>query len=216
MSFSADPFALELTPDLVLRAYAHGVFPMAESARSRDLFWVDPDRRGIIPLDGLHVSRSLKKVLRGHAWALKVDTDFHAVIEACAAAGEGRRDTWINSEIVALYGELFAQGHCHTVEAWDGATLVGGLYGLVIGGAFFGESMFHRAPNASKVALVHLVERLDAGGFSLLDTQFLTEHLKSLGGVEISRAAYHRMLRAALDRRADFFRLDGAASPAAR
>ncbi len=208
MVFSADPFALELTPELVLRAYAHGVFPMAESANSRELFWVDPDRRGIIPLDGLHVSRSLGKVLRTHAWCVRVDTDFSAVIQACAAAGEGRRDTWINAEIVALYTELFELGHCHTVEVWDGASLVGGLYGLVIGGAFFGESMFHRAPNASKVALVHLVERLEAGGFTLLDTQFLTEHLKSLGGVEITRAAYQRKLRTALDRIADFHRLD--------
>lgn len=207
MSFSADPFALELTPELVLRAYAHGVFPMAESASSRELFWVDPDRRGVIPLNALHVSRSLGKVLRTHTWSLRIDTDFAAVIEACAAAGEGRRDTWINAEIIALYTDLFALGHCHTVEVWDGDALVGGLYGLVIGGAFFGESMFHRAPNASKVALVHLVERLNAGGFTLLDTQFLTEHLKSLGGVEITRAAYQRMLRAALDRRADFYRL---------
>lgn len=201
---SSDPFALQLTPELVLRAYAHGVFPMAESATATELFWVDPEERGIIPLDGLHVSRSLRKVLKSRDWTISVDTDFDAVISGCATKGTGRRDTWINADIVALYAELFAEGHCHTVEVRRDRELVGGLYGLTIGGAFFGESMFHTVSNASKVALVHLVERLNAGGFTLLDTQFMTDHLRSLGGIEISRADYHRRLAGALKTEADF------------
>ena len=214
MPGKADPFGVPLTPALVLRAYAHGVFPMAESAGARDLFWVDPDRRGIIPLDGLHVSRSLRKTLRSHGWTISADTDFDAVITGCAEGGAGRDDTWINAQIVAVYAELFRLGHCHTVEVRDAGTLVGGLYGLAIGGAFFGESMFHTAPDASKVALVHLVERLRVGGFALLDTQFLTDHLRSLGGIEISRAEYQQRLRAALVLDADFGRMDAPAGGA--
>ena len=210
MTRNTDPFAVDLTPDLVLRAYRQGVFPMAEGARSRGLFWVDPDTRGIIPLDGLHISRSLRKSLRRSDWTVRIDTDFNKVIRACAARGKGRQETWINADIVALYTELFRIGHCHTVEVWHEEKLVGGLYGLSIGGAFFGESMFHTETDASKVALVRLVERLKAGGFSLLDTQFMTDHLRSLGGIEISRTAYHRLLRAALTRKGDFRTLDQA------
>jgi leucyl/phenylalanyl-tRNA--protein transferase len=208
MSRKSDPFAIELTPELILRAYRAGIFPMAEDAGSQDLFWVSPERRGIIPLEGFHVSRSLRKTLKRHPWALRVDTDFEAVIEGCATAGEDRRTTWINPAIRRLYGELFRRGFVHTVEAWDGPDLVGGLYGLALGAAFFGESMFHRRTDASKVALAHLIERLRVGGFYLLDTQFVTAHLASLGGIEIPRASYEAQLTEALAHQGDFFALD--------
>lgn len=208
MSRRTDPFAIELTPELVLRAYHAGIFPMAEDAASEDLFWVSPQRRGIIPLDKLHVSRSLKKTLRTHAWRLRVDTDFGAVIEGCATAGTDRGSTWINRAIRRVYADLFARGICHTVEVWDGDELVGGLYGLSLGAAFFGESMFHRRTDASKVAMVHLVDRLRAGGYRLLDTQFLTDHLKSLGGIEIPREDYELRLAEALRHAGDFDALD--------
>jgi leucyl/phenylalanyl-tRNA--protein transferase len=203
-----DPFSIALTPDLLLRAYARGVFPMAESAQDPEIFWVAPDRRGIIPLDGLHISRSLGKTLRTHSWRIEFDGDFGAVIAACAAAKPGRDGTWINATISGLFTELFARGYAHCVEIRDGDELIGGLYGLALGGAFFGESMFHRRTDASKVALVHLVERLKTGGFALLDTQFLTEHLASLGAIEIPRADYERLLAAALSMPADFDAID--------
>ena len=196
---------LEITPKLLLRAYSIGMFPMAESADDPTLFWVDPDERGVFPLDGLIVSRSLAKVVRSDRFEIRVDTDFDAVIDACAGGGEGRPSTWINARSRRLYGDLFRQGHVHTVEAWRDGEMVGGLYGVSIGGAFFGESMFHRARDASKVALVHLVARLRKGGYSLLDTQFVTDHLASLGAVEVPRRAYHRMLDEAIGLRADFF-----------
>ena len=199
-----DPFDIEITPELIVRAYRAGIFPMSESAGSTDVFWVSPEQRGVIPLDGLIVSTSLRKAIRKSPFVVRVDTDFEAVIEACATVGEDRDETWINATIRAVYGELFRRGVAHTVEVWDGPELVGGLYGLAIGGAFFGESMFHRATNASKMALVHLVERLNAGGFTLLDTQFITEHLESLGGVEIPRADYEEMLAEALERQGDW------------
>lgn len=208
MSRKADPFSVELTPDLIIRAYRAGIFPMAEDARSDDLFWVSPQQRGILPLDGFHVSKSLRKRLRSHAWTLRVDTDFAAVIEGCATAGSERGSTWINRTIRDLYGRLFERGVCHTVEVWEGEALVGGLYGLAIGAAFFGESMFHRRTDASKVALVHLVERLRAGGFRLLDTQFLTAHLRTFGGIEIPREDYEVRLAAALERQGDFLTFD--------
>lgn len=203
-----DPFALELTPDLVVRAYQAGIFPMAESPDSPDLFWVSPEKRGILPLERFHVSRSLRKVLGKHPYAIRIDTDFAGVIAACATAGTDRESTWINDTIVQLYTQLFERGICHTVEVWDGDALVGGLYGLSIGSAFFGESMFHRKTNASKIALAHLVERLRAGGYRLLDTQFITEHLRSLGAIEIPREAYETRLADALAHQADFFALD--------
>ncbi len=208
MSKKTDPFSIELTPELILRAYQAGIFPMAEDASSEDVFWVSPQMRGIIPLEAFHVSRSLKKALRTHAWQVRVDTDFEAVIEGCSTAGSDREATWINPSIRQIYGELFRRGFCHTVEVWDGNELVGGLYGLSIGAAFFGESMFHRRTNASKVAMAHLVERLRAGGYRLLDTQFVTDHLKTFGGIEIPREDYEIRLAEALEHRGDFGALD--------
>lgn len=194
----------EITPQILLRAYAVGMFPMAEGADDPTLFWVDPDMRGVFPLDGMIVSRSLAKTIRADRFEVRVDLDFDAVIDACAAATRDRPNTWINTRIRRLYRELFDFGFAHTVEVFDGAERVGGLYGVKIGGAFFGESMFHRAPDASKVALMHLAARLRAGGFLLLDTQFVTPHLATLGAVEVPRDAYHLMLDAALGASADF------------
>jgi leucyl/phenylalanyl-tRNA--protein transferase len=198
MSRPSNPFDIEITPELILRAYRAGIFPMAEDATSTDLFWVSPDARGILPLDGFRVSKSLRKTLRGHAFSVRVDTDFDAIVDGCAEPAPDRPSTWINDTIRSVYGELFARGVAHTVEVWEGEELVGGLYGLAIGGAFFGESMFHRRTDASKIALAHLVERLTAGGFSLLDTQFITPHLASLGGIEIPREEYENRLAEAL------------------
>ena len=208
MSRKPDPFAVELTPELILRAYQAGIFPMAEDATSDDLFWVSPQLRGIIPLDNFHISTSLRKTVKTHPYSVKVDTDFAATIEGCATAGTDRDSTWINPAIRKLYGELYRRGFVHTVEVWDDSDLVGGLYGLALGAAFFGESMFHRKTDASKIALAHLVERLNAGGFRLLDTQFVTDHLRSLGGIEIPRTVYEVQLAAALARRADFYAVD--------
>lgn len=193
-----DPFTIEITPELIIRAYRAGIFPMAEDAADKDVFWVSPEMRGVIPLDGFHLSASLRKAIRKSPFAIRVDTDFPGIIEGCATVGKDRRSTWINATIRSVYGELFERGVAHTVEVWDGPNLVGGLYGLAIGGAFFGESMFHRATNASKMALAHLVDRLIAGGFTLLDTQFVTDHLASLGGIEIPRAEYEERLADAL------------------
>lgn len=203
-----DPFALELTADLIIRAYQAGIFPMAESEDDDDVFWVSPEQRGIIPLDGFKISKSLRKRLKQNPFEIRVDSDFQAVIDGCAHVGSDRDSTWINPTIRRLYGELFQRGYCHTVECWQDGELVGGLYGLAIGGAFFGESMFHRRTDASKVALAHLVDRLNAGGFVLLDTQFLTDHLASLGGIEVPRETYEQMLSAALAHQGDFFALD--------
>jgi leucyl/phenylalanyl-tRNA--protein transferase len=208
MSRKTDPFSIELTPELILRAYQAGIFPMAEDAGADDVFWVSPQMRGIIPLDGFHVSRSLRKVLRSHPWQVRVDTDFAGIIEGCATAGTDRDSTWINPAIRRIYGQLFERGFCHTVEIWEGEELVGGLYGLSIGAAFFGESMFHRRTDASKIALVHLVTRLKAGGYRLLDTQFVTDHLKTFGGIEIPREDYEVRLAEALEHRGDFGALD--------
>ena len=194
------PRKFELTAEILLRAYSIGVFPMAESRDAKDLFWVEPQERGIFPLDGLVVSRSLAKTVRSDRYRVVADRAFEAVVRACAE----REKTWINDEIVRLYGDLFAAGHAHSVEAYDGDALVGGLYGVSLRGAFFGESMFHRARDASKVALVHLFARLRTGGFRLLDAQFSTEHLASLGAVEIPRNSFRRRLDAALAIEADF------------
>jgi len=208
MTRKADPFAIELTPELIIRAYQAGIFPMAETAESDDLFWVSPQERGIIPLDGFHVSRSLAKLVRTGPWQVTIDTDFEGVIDGCATFGTDRESTWINPAIRRLYGQLFARGICHTVEVRVDGELVGGLYGLSLGGAFFGESMFHRKTGASKVALVHLVRRLNAGGYRLLDTQFMTDHLRSFGGIEISREDYELRLADALRYQGDFKALD--------
>ncbi len=198
------PKPVVVTPKLLLRAYAAGLFPMAESADDPDLFWVEPEERGVFPLDRLVVSRSLAKAVRSDRLSVAVDRDFEAVLGACAAPAPDRPDTWINGTIRTLYGELFRQGHVHTVEAYEGGQLVGGLYGVALGAAFFGESMFHRRRDASKVCLLHLAARLKAGGFVLLDTQFVTPHLASLGAVAVARADYRRMLARAVARRADF------------
>jgi leucyl/phenylalanyl-tRNA--protein transferase len=194
----------QLTPDILVRAYAAGIFPMAESADDPELFWVDPRRRGILPLDAFHVSRRLRRVVRRRIFEIRCDSAFEAVIRACAAASETRPSTWINDEIVRLYAALFARGAAHTVECWHDGKLAGGLYGVSLGAVFFGESMFSRENDASKVALVHLVARLRLGGFRLLDTQFLTPHLARFGGIEISRTRYHRLLAEALTYRAVF------------
>jgi leucyl/phenylalanyl-tRNA--protein transferase len=195
----------EITPEVLLKAYACGIFPMAESAEDPSLYWVDPERRGIIPLDGFHVPQRLARTVRTDRFEVYADRDFDAVIDACAAPAKGRRKTWINERIRRLYGELFRRGHCHTVETWRKGKLVGGLYGISLGGAFFGESMFHVETDASKVALVHLVGRLRLGGYRMLDTQFLTEHLASFGAMEIEREDYHCLLGEALTTNGDFY-----------
>jgi len=195
---------LRLTPDILVRAYTAGVFPMAESADDTELFWVDPRRRGILPLDAFHVARRLRRVVRQRIFEIRCDNAFEDVIRACAEASEKRPNTWINDEIVGLYTALFTRGAAHSVESWRDGKLVGGLYGVSLGAAFFGESMFSAETDASKVALVHLVARLRLGGFRLLDTQFLTPHLARFGGIEISRRHYHRLLAEALPYRAVF------------
>jgi leucyl/phenylalanyl-tRNA--protein transferase len=197
----------DITPELLLRAYACGIFPMAESADDPSLFWVEPEQRGIFPLDGLHISSRLARTVRLDRYRITVNTVFERVIGECAAPQPGREDTWINHRIRKLYGALHQIGHCHSIEAWDGDNLAGGLYGVSLGGAFFGESMFHRARDASKVALVHLAARLIAGGFGLLDTQFVTEHLRSLGAIELPRRKYRILLDQALQMPGDFFAL---------
>jgi leucyl/phenylalanyl-tRNA---protein transferase len=193
-----------IPPELLLRAYATGVFPMAESAEDPEVFWVRPETRGIIPLDAFHVPRRLARVVRQGRFDISFDTDFPAVIAGCAEAGRERANTWINRPIRESYQILFDRGHCHTVEARRGGMLVGGLYGVTLGGAFFGESMFSRERDASKVCLVHLVEHLRKQGFTLLDTQFTTEHLKRFGAIDIPRARYEKLLEAALEGQAQF------------
>jgi leucyl/phenylalanyl-tRNA--protein transferase len=187
-----------ITPEIMLRAYAAGIFPMAESADDPGLFWVEPELRGIIPLDGFHLSTRLARTVRSDRFEIRVDTAFDAVIAACAEAKPDRAETWINPRIREIFGALFTLGHVHTVECWREGRLVGGLYGLSLGGAFFGESMFHRETDASKVALVHLVARLRQGGYRLLDTQFQTGHLAQFGTIEIPRDGYRRLLDDAL------------------
>jgi leucyl/phenylalanyl-tRNA--protein transferase len=206
---------IELNAPLLLRAYAAGIFPMAESADSADLYWFDPERRGILPLDDFHVPRRLRRTVRRGPFEVRFDSAFRAVIEACAEPTAERPKTWINHDIVRLYSELAAQGFAHSVECWRDGRLVGGLYGVALGAAFFGESMFSRETDASKVALVHLVARLRAGGYTLLDTQFVTAHLGRFGAVEIPRAEYRRRLAAALATPADFTHVDQAAALAA-
>ncbi len=188
----------DISPELLLEAYRQGVFPMAESRDDPEVFWVDPKRRGIIPLDGFHVSRSLARTLGRGRFRVTFDADFEGVVAGCAE----REETWISGPIADLYSDLHRRGFAHSVEVWDGEVLAGGVYGVALGAAFFGESMFSRRTDASKVALFHLIERLKSGGFRLFDTQFLTPHLASLGGIEVSRSAYRRMLGEALAREA--------------
>jgi leucyl/phenylalanyl-tRNA--protein transferase len=189
-----------LTADLLLQAYRVGVFPMSESRDSPEVFWVDPKQRGIMPLDGFHISRNLRRTLLRGTFTITADTCFADVVRGCA----DRDETWINDTIFALYEELHASGHAHSIEVWEDDALVGGVYGVAIGGAFFGESMFSRATNASKTALAYMIDRLNAGGFTLFDTQFITDHLATLGAVEIPRAAYHKRLTSALETSANF------------
>ncbi|MFT6673839.1 MAG: leucyl/phenylalanyl-tRNA--protein transferase [Sulfitobacter sp.] len=190
----------ELTPELLLHGYAIGIFPMAEHRNDPEVFWVDPRRRGILPLDRFHLSRSLSKAMRHSGFHTSINRDFAGVVTGCA----DRQDTWINAEIFSLYSQLHRAGHAHSVEIWDGSDLVGGVYGVTLGTAFFGESMFSRRSNASKMALAVLVDRLNAAGFTLCDTQFLTDHLASLGAIEVSRAAYHAKLDHAKTAQAHF------------
>jgi leucyl/phenylalanyl-tRNA---protein transferase len=208
-----DPLLLEITPQVLLKAYSCGIFPMAESADDPALYWIEPQQRGVLPLDGIHLSSRMAQTLRNTPLTVRIDTDFDGVIEGCAASRPGRRTTWINGRIRALYADLFAQRHCHTVEVYEGERLVGGLYGVALQGAFFGESMFSFTRDASKIALMHLCGRLIRGGFVLLDTQFVTEHLRQFGAIEVDRPAFHVRLDAALQHEADFLALPTDASP---
>jgi leucyl/phenylalanyl-tRNA---protein transferase len=196
--------AESLTPDILLKAYAAGIFPMAESADDPNLHWIDPKLRGVIPLQSFHVSGKLAQLVRSEKFEISISRDFKAVIRACAAPVEGRENTWINDRIIALYSALHSTGHAHSVEVRQSGALVGGLYGVTLGRVYFGESMFHTARDASKVALVHLVARLIQTGFCLLDTQFVTEHLMQFGAVEIPRRQYRLELAYALQGSADF------------
>jgi len=191
--------SVEITADLMLRAYRHGLFPMAETRRGERLYWLDPERRGVLPLDRFHLSRRLARTVLSDAFRVTVDHDFPGTIAGCAAAAPGREDTWINPQIERLFGELYGLGFAHSVECWQHGRLVGGLYGVSIGGAFFGESMFSQVRDASKVALVHLVARLRMGGFRLLDTQFVTNHLAQFGAEEVPREDYKASLATALE-----------------
>jgi leucyl/phenylalanyl-tRNA--protein transferase len=195
---------IDITPEVLLKAYSCGIFPMAESAEDPALYWIEPERRGIIPLPRFHVPSRLARTVRSDRYTVLVDSDFDAVIDGCAQPAPGRTRTWINARIRNLYSKLYERGDCHTVEVYDGDELVGGLYGVSLGRTFFGESMFHHARDASKIALVHLVARLKAGNYRLLDTQFVTEHLQTFGAVEVSRPVYHKLLDAALVGEADF------------
>ena len=196
--------SFEITPDVLLKAYACGIFPMADAADDPDLYWVEPALRGVLPLDDFHIPKRLKRTIRSDVFTVRIDTDFDGVIDGCARPSPGRGSTWINSEIRRLFGALFRLGHVHTVEAWREGRLVGGLYGLQLGSAFFGESMFSVETDASKVAFAHLVARLKHGGFELLDTQFVTDHLARFGVVEVPRSEYHKLLESALQQSAKF------------
>ncbi|MFK7755059.1 MAG: leucyl/phenylalanyl-tRNA--protein transferase [Sedimentitalea sp.] len=191
---------MSLTPEMLLHGYSIGIFPMAEHRDDDDVFWVDPKRRGILPLDGFHISRSLARRMRREDFIIRVNTDFEAVVDGCA----NRVETWINAEIHRLYLALHQRGQAHSLEIWEGTELVGGVYGVTMGAAFFGESMFSRRTDASKIALAYLTDRLKRAGFRLFDTQFLTSHLASLGAIEVSRANYHLRLADALGRSSNF------------
>jgi leucyl/phenylalanyl-tRNA---protein transferase len=195
---------IEITPEVLLKAYACGIFPMAESADDPALYWIEPELRGVIPLERFHMPARLARTVRSDRFTVTVDRNFDAVLEGCAEPRPGRPRTWINERIRALYRKLYERRHCHSLEVYEGEDLVGGLYGVTLGRAFFGESMFHRARDASKVALVHLVARLKAGGFRLLDTQFVTDHLRTFGAIEVPRRQYHKLLEAALAGEGDF------------
>jgi leucyl/phenylalanyl-tRNA--protein transferase len=210
---SRDDIVIEITPQVLLKAYTCGIFPMAESADDPALYWIEPQHRGILDLSAVHVPRRLARTIKQGVYDVRIDTNFEGVIDGCAASRPGRRTTWINGKIRALYRDLFASGYCHTVEAWEGNRLVGGLYGVALGGAFFGESMFSTGRDASKVTLMYLCARLMHGGFTLLDTQFVTDHLKQFGTIEIDRGEFHKRLEKALAHEADFLRLSARPSP---
>lgn len=203
----------EITPQMLLRAYACGIFPMAESADDPQLYWIEPQARGVLPLDALTIPKRLARTVRQERFEVGFDRDFEGVIDGCAAPRPGRRSTWINSQIRSLYRDLFRQGHCHTVEVRLDGRLVGGLYGVALGGAFFGESMFSTERDASKVALVYLCARLVFGGFTLLDTQFVTEHLRQFGAMEIDKDEFQSRLHQAVELVADFARLPSDVTP---
>lgn len=204
---------LEITPQVLLKAYACGIFPMAESADDPQLYWIEPQARGLLPLDSVIVPSRLRRTIRQTPYQVRINTAFDGIIEGCAASRPGRQTTWINTRIRNLYRDLHKLGYCHTVEVWDGARLVGGLYGVALGGAFFGESMFSDVRDASKLALVHLCARLIHGGFVMLDTQFVTDHLRQFGTIEVNRVEFHGQLDAALKVKADFLLLDENATP---
>ena len=210
---SRDDIAIEITPQVLLKAYACGIFPMAESADDPALYWIEPQARGILPLDSVHIPRRLARTLRSRQFEVRINSDFNGVISGCAASRAGRRSTWINSRIRQLYGALFKQGHCHTVETWSDGKLVGGLYGVALGGAYFGESMFSTERDASKIALVYLVARLIHGGFIMLDTQFVTEHLRQFGTKELDKTAFQDKLDDAVGKKASFLALPTDSEP---
>ena len=203
----------DIDAEVLLRAYAYGVFPMAESRDDPELYWIDPEVRGILPLDAFHVPKRLKRTVRQQPFEIRIDTAFREVMLGCAEAAPNRDGTWINERIVGLYCELHARGRAHSVECWQGEKLAGGLYGVSLGAAFFGESMFSRVTDASTVALVHLVARLIRGGYTLLDTQFVTSHLKQFGAIEISRDLYRVKLMKATAAQGDFYSLPEDAPP---
>jgi leucyl/phenylalanyl-tRNA---protein transferase len=189
---------VEITPEVLLKAYACGIFPMAESADDPALYWIEPEQRGVIPLDRFHIPERLKRTVRAETFSIRIDHDFEGVLDGCAEPQPGRAKTWINARIRKLYRKLHDIGHCHSVETYQDGKLVGGLYGVNLGSAFFGESMFYRARDASKVALVHLVARLKMGGYKLLDTQYVTDHLRIFGAIEVPQLRYNKLLEAAL------------------
>lgn len=199
-----DQIIFEITPQILLKAYCCGIFPMADSAGDTSIFWVEPEFRGILPLDNFHIPRSLRKTVRRKLFEVRINTAFDLVVEKCAEETIERDKTWINQQIRHLYGELHEMGHAHSVEAWANEELVGGLYGVSVGGAFFGESMFSRQTDASKICLVHLVERLNKQGFSLLDTQFTTAHLERFGVIEIEKQQYIKLLEEAVSKEVNF------------
>ncbi len=212
---SHDDFMIDITPQVLLKAYSCGIFPMAESADDPALYWIEPQHRGILPLDRVHVPKRLARTLRTAPVRVEIDTDFDGVISGCAGSRPGRRSTWINARIRSLYRELFALGHCHTVEVWMEDRMVGGLYGVALGSAFFGESMFSTERDVSKIALIHLAARLIAGGFTLLDTQFVTDHLRQFGTIEVDRETFHHLLSNAVRGNGDFRRLPERPNPEA-
>lgn len=207
-----EDLVLEITPHVLLKAYACGIFPMAESADDPGMFWVEPELRGILPLENFHIPRSLKKTLRKDKFEIRFDTAFDQVVALCAEFSEDRKQTWINDRIKKLYHELHKMGHAHSFETWHAGELVGGLYGVRLGKAFFGESMFSRMSDASKFALVHLVYEMKKSGFELLDTQFATEHLERFGVTEVPRETYQALLKDALSGEAHFMLQEGGAT----